>query len=100
MKQPYWMVIGLAIGVVLTVLFVPGVAEYIERTLLGWVASWASCPNCLTVKNSVEQRTIAHPSKPALNPLPAGGRPATATATRLRALYGTPRTPVSRTPQH
>ncbi len=42
MKQPYWMVIGLAIGVVLTVLFVPGVAEYIERTLLGWVASWAS----------------------------------------------------------
>ena len=42
MKPPYWMVIGIAIGVVLTVLFVPGVAEYIERTLLGWVAGWAS----------------------------------------------------------
>ena len=42
MKQPYWMVIGLAIGVVLTVPFVPRVAEYIERTLLGWVAGWAS----------------------------------------------------------
>ena len=42
MKQPYWMVIGLAIGVVLTVLVVPGVADYIESTLLGWVAGWAS----------------------------------------------------------
>ena len=42
MKQPYWMVIGIAMGVVLTVLFVPGVAEYVERTLLGGVVGWAS----------------------------------------------------------
>lgn len=42
MTQPRWMVIGLGIGVVLVVLFIPGVAEYIERTLLGWVAGWAS----------------------------------------------------------
>jgi len=36
------MIIGMVIGVVLTVLFVPGVAEYIEGALLGWVAGWAS----------------------------------------------------------
>ncbi len=42
MTQPCWMAIGLGIGVVLVVLFVPGVAEYIERTLLGWVAGWAN----------------------------------------------------------
>jgi len=36
------MIIGMVIDVVLTVLFVPGVAEYIEGTLLGWVAGWAS----------------------------------------------------------
>ena len=42
MKRFYWMIIGIVIGVVVTVLFVPGVAEYIEGTLLGWVAGWAS----------------------------------------------------------
>ncbi len=42
MKRFYWMIIGIVIGVVLTVLFVPGVAEYIEGPLLGWVAGWAS----------------------------------------------------------
>ena len=42
MKQPYWMVIGLALGVVLTVLFVPGVAEYIERLLLNSMVGWSS----------------------------------------------------------
>ena len=42
MKRSYWMIIGIMIGVILTVLFVPGVAEKIEGTLLGWVAGWAS----------------------------------------------------------
>jgi len=41
-KRPYWIVAGVALGVVLTVLFVPGVAEYVEGTLLGWVSGWAS----------------------------------------------------------
>ena len=43
MKPPYW-IVGIAIVVVLTVLtvlFVPGVAESIEGTLLRWVGRWA-----------------------------------------------------------
>ena len=42
MKRLYWTIVGIVIVVVLTVLFVPGVAEYIEGTLLSWVAGWAS----------------------------------------------------------
>ena len=42
MKRSSWMIIGMVIGVALTVLFVPGLAEYIEGALLGWVAGWAS----------------------------------------------------------
>ena len=38
----FYGIIGIVIVVVLTVLFVPGVAENIEQTLLGWVAGWAS----------------------------------------------------------
>ena len=41
MKRLYWLVIGVIVGVVLTVLFVPGVGDYIEGTVLGWVAGWA-----------------------------------------------------------
>ena len=34
--------LGLVIVVILTVLFVPGLATFIEGTLLGWMAGWAS----------------------------------------------------------
>ena len=42
MKRLYWMIIGIVVVVVVTVLFVPGVAESIEGRLLGLVAGWAS----------------------------------------------------------
>ena len=35
-------IIGIVVVVILTVLFVPGVSEYIEGTLVGVVAGWAS----------------------------------------------------------
>jgi len=34
MKRSYWSVGGVLIGVVLTVLFVPGVAEFVSRMVL------------------------------------------------------------------
>jgi hypothetical protein len=40
-KRLYWTIVGIIIGVVLTVFYVPGVAEYIEGTLLSWVAGLA-----------------------------------------------------------
>ena len=42
MNRSSWVIIGLVVVVILTVLFVPGVSEYIEGTLLGLVAGWAS----------------------------------------------------------
>ncbi len=42
MKRLYWMVGGIVIGVVLTVVFVPGVGEYIEGRMLGLISGWAS----------------------------------------------------------
>ena len=43
-----WMVLG--------VLLIRGIAEHIEKSLLSWVAGWASGVNFLTMKNAVEQR--------------------------------------------
>ena len=42
MTRSSWMIIGIVIGVALTVLFVPGVSESIEGRLLSWVAGWAN----------------------------------------------------------
>ncbi len=41
-KRLYWIVGGVVVVVMLTVLFVPGIGEYIEGTMLGWIAGWAS----------------------------------------------------------
>lgn len=41
-KRGYWIIVGVIIAVVLIVLFVPGVGNYIESTLLGWLARTAS----------------------------------------------------------
>ena len=37
MKKLYWIIGGVMIAVVLIVLFVPGVAEYIEGEVLTWL---------------------------------------------------------------
>ena len=37
MKRVYWIVGGVVIAVILTVLFVPGVAEYISGQVLTWL---------------------------------------------------------------
>ena len=42
MKNYQWSIGGIMIAVVLIVLFVPGVAEYIERELLSWLVRVAS----------------------------------------------------------
>jgi len=42
MKKYQWIISGIMIVVVLIVLFVPGVAEYIERELLSWLVRLAS----------------------------------------------------------
>ena len=42
MKKYQWIIGGIMIAVVLIVLFVPGVAEYIERELLSWLVRVAS----------------------------------------------------------
>jgi hypothetical protein len=42
MKRYQWTIGGIMIAVVLIVLFVPGVAEYIEGELLTWLVRWAS----------------------------------------------------------
>ena len=42
MKRLYWVIIGIVVVVVMTVLFVPGVAENIEGRVFGLVADWAS----------------------------------------------------------
>ena len=45
MKRLHWKIYGVVIGVLLIsliVLYVPGVAEFIEGRLLGLVAGWAS----------------------------------------------------------
>ena len=36
-KRLSWILVGVIITVVLAVLYVPGVAEYIEGTMLGWL---------------------------------------------------------------
>ena len=41
MKRPLLLVGGLVIGVMLVVLFVPGVRDYIERHVLSWLARLA-----------------------------------------------------------
>ena len=41
MKPFYWIIGGVMIAVVLTVLFVPGVREYIEGQVLTLLATWA-----------------------------------------------------------
>ncbi len=41
MKRFYWIVGGVLVGVVLTVLFVPRVGEYIEGTVLTWLVRLA-----------------------------------------------------------
>ena len=41
-KRGYWIIGGVIIAVVLIVLFVPGVGNYIESTLLGWLSRTAS----------------------------------------------------------
>ena len=40
-KRAYWIVAGVMIAVVVTVLFVPGVAERIEGEVLGQLARWS-----------------------------------------------------------
>ena len=42
MKRYQWTIGGIMIAVVLIVLFVPGVAEYIEREVLTWLVRLAS----------------------------------------------------------
>ena len=42
MKKYQWIIGGIMIAGVLIVLFVPGVAEYIERELLSWRVRVAS----------------------------------------------------------
>ena len=42
MNKYQWIIGGITIAVVLIVLFVPGVAEYIERELLSWLVRVAS----------------------------------------------------------
>ena len=42
MKKYQWIISGIMISVVLIVLFVPGVAEYIERELLTWLVRFSS----------------------------------------------------------
>ena len=42
MNKYQWIIGGITIAVVLIVLFVPGVAEYIERELLTWLVRVAS----------------------------------------------------------
>jgi hypothetical protein len=42
MKRYQWIIGGIMIAVVLIVLFVPGVAEYIEGELLTWLVRLAS----------------------------------------------------------
>jgi hypothetical protein len=42
MKRYQWTIGGIMIAVVLIVLFVPGVAEYIEGELLTWLVRLAS----------------------------------------------------------
>ncbi len=37
MKRFYWIVVGVSVAVVLTVLFVPGVAEYVQGEVLSWL---------------------------------------------------------------
>ncbi len=41
MKRLYWIVSGVVVVVMLTVLFVPGIGEYIEGTVLGWLVRLA-----------------------------------------------------------
>jgi len=41
MKRSYWTIGGVLIAVVLTVLFVPGVAEFVSRMVLNLLASLA-----------------------------------------------------------
>ena len=41
-KRLYLLLGGIVIGVVLTVLYVPGIGQYIEQTVLGLVSGWAS----------------------------------------------------------
>ena len=38
MKQLYWIIGGVVIVVMLTVLLVPGVSQYIEGQMLGWLS--------------------------------------------------------------
>jgi hypothetical protein len=42
MKRYQWIIGGIMIAVVLIVLFVPSVAEYIEREVLTWLVRLAS----------------------------------------------------------
>ena len=42
MKRPYWIVAGLLVLIVITVLFVPGLSDAIEERILGWLAQVAS----------------------------------------------------------
>ncbi len=37
-KQLYWIIGGVVIVVMLTVLLVPGVSQYIEGQMLGWLS--------------------------------------------------------------
>ena len=41
MNRFHWIMGGVMIAVVLTVLFVPGVGEYIEGAVLGWLVRLA-----------------------------------------------------------
>ena len=40
-KRLYWIIGGVMIAVVVTVLFVPGVAEYVEGRVLNWLVRLA-----------------------------------------------------------
>jgi len=42
MKRLFWIFGGVILVVVLTVLFIPGVAEYIEGSVLGWLVRLAT----------------------------------------------------------
>jgi hypothetical protein len=41
-NRVYWLIGGVVVGVALVVLFLPGMGESIEATVLSWVGGWAS----------------------------------------------------------
>ncbi len=42
MKRLYWIIGGVVVGTVLTVLFVPGFSEYLSGKVLTWIVELAT----------------------------------------------------------